>query len=98
MLSTFSANRLSHQPGVYALPDLVETYSGHRRHERPLRFQWQGAWRTVVQVLSRWQAPGGLGFTVLADDGLKYILEYNQDNDFWKVDTSPPERQTLHHF
>ncbi len=72
------------------MPDLVETYSGHRRHERPLRFKWQGAWRTVVQVLSRWQEPGGLGFTVLADDGQKYILEYNQENDFWKVGIFPP--------
>ncbi len=80
------------------MSDLVETYSGHRLHERPLRFQWQEAWQTVVQVLSRWQEPDGLGFTVLADDGLKYILEYNQENDFWKVGTSPPKRQTLHHF
>jgi hypothetical protein len=67
------------------LPDLVETYSGHRLHDRPLRFRLQGSWHTVVQVLSRWQEPGSLCFTVLAEDGLKYSLEYNKENDIWKV-------------
>ena len=64
---------------------LVETYSGQRVHERPLRFRQEGAWRTVVQVLARWQEPGVLGFRVLADDGQKYTLEYIQAQDVWKI-------------
>uniref|UniRef100_A0A7C3V3X7 Uncharacterized protein n=1 Tax=Desulfobacca acetoxidans TaxID=60893 RepID=A0A7C3V3X7_9BACT len=67
------------------MSDLVETYSGHRVHEKPLRFRRQGVWLAVVQVLSRWQEPGALGFTVLADDSRKYFLKYNQENDIWKV-------------
>ncbi len=74
------------------MSDLVETYAGHRLHEAPLRFQLQGAWHTVVQVLSRWQEPGTLCFTVLAEDGLKYSLEYNQENDIWKVGICRPGR------
>ncbi len=64
---------------------LVETYSGHRLHERPLRFRREGTWYQVVQVLARWQEPGVLGFRVLADDGQKYVLEYIQEQDIWKV-------------
>ena len=72
------------------MSDLVETYSGHRLHERPIRFQSQGVWRTVVQILSRWQEPGALGFTVLADNGQKYTLEYNQEHDIWEVGLCRP--------
>ena len=67
------------------LSDLVETYSGHRLHEMPLRFRQGGSWYTVVQVLARWQEPGILGFRVLAGDGEKYTLEYLQAQDIWKV-------------
>jgi hypothetical protein len=71
------------------LSDLVETYSGHRLHERPVRFQREGSWYTVVQVLDRWQEPGALCFRVLAGDGQKYLLEYNREDDFWKVGICP---------
>ena len=64
---------------------LVETYSGHRLHERPRRFCQEGGWYKVVQVLDRWQEPGVLGFKVLAEDDQKYILEYNKAQDVWKV-------------
>ena len=64
---------------------LVETYSGHRLHERPLRFRREGVWYRVIEVLDRWQEPGVLGFRVLADDGQKYVLEYIQEQDIWKV-------------
>lgn len=64
---------------------LVETYSGQRLHERPVRFRREGTWHTVVQVLDRWQEPGVLGFRVVADDGQKYMLEYSTEQDAWKI-------------
>jgi hypothetical protein len=67
------------------LSDLVETYSGHRLHEKPLRFQKQGSWYRVVKIVARWQKPGVLGFRVLAEDGKQYTLEYIQEQDVWKV-------------
>ena len=72
------------------MSDQVETYAGHRLHERPLRFQSRGVWHTVVQVLSRWQEPGALCFKVLADNGQRYTLEYNQEKDNWKVGLANP--------
>jgi hypothetical protein len=74
------------------LPDQVETYSGHRLHETPRRFQVQGSWHTVVRVLARWQEPELLGFTVLAEDGYKYTLQYIKEKDIWKVDIRPLEK------
>lgn len=71
------------------MADIVETYSGHRMHERPLRFQFGGAWQTVVKILSRRREPGLLGFTVLAADGRRYALYYNQADDVWKVTILP---------
>jgi hypothetical protein len=70
------------------LSDLVETYSGHRLHDRPLRFHTQGSWHTVVQVISRWQEPKFLCFTVLAEDGQKYSFKYIKEKDIWKVGIS----------
>lgn len=74
------------------MSDLVETYSGHCLHETPRRFQLQGVWHTVVRVLARWQEPEFLCFTVLAEDGQKYSLEYNKEKDFWKVDIYHPRK------
>jgi len=71
------------------LADLVETYSGHRVHERPLRFQFEGSWKTVVKIFSRRREPTALGFTLLADDGRHYALYYIQADDVWKVSILP---------
>jgi hypothetical protein len=77
------------------LTDLVETYSGHRLHEAPRRFQLHGSWHTVVQVLARWQEPELLCFTVLAEDGQKYSLEYIKEKDIWKVAQFPPPGKSV---
>ena len=74
------------------MPDLVETYSGHRLHETPLRFQLQGTWHTVVRILARWQEPESLCFTVLAEDGRNYSLEYIKEKDIWKVNIQCTEK------
>jgi hypothetical protein len=50
----------------------------------------QGAWLTVVQVRSRWQEPGILVFTVLAEDGQKYTLWYTPAQDIWETALSCP--------
>ncbi len=79
------------------MSDLVETYSGHRVHERPVRFHREGSWYTVVEVLARWQEPGALCFRVLAGDGQQYLLEYNQEHDFWKVGVCQSTTGRAHH-
>ncbi len=76
---------------VKGMADLVETYSGYRLHERPLRFRVEGSWKSVVKILSRWREPEGLGFTVLAEDGRQYRLNYNQKDDLWEASLMTPD-------
>ena len=66
-------------------PCQVETYSGHRLHERPRRFTWQGQWLEVGRVLRRWQEPDNLSFTVTANDSRCYLLRYHRHRDAWEV-------------
>ena len=35
----------------------VETYSGYKADERPVRFEWKGRKLEVTQVLDRWYGP-----------------------------------------
>ena len=64
----------------------VATYSGHRLHERPLRFTWDGKWLEVRQILEQSYGPGRLRFKVAAADGRRYLLTYDQNGDFWEVE------------
>jgi hypothetical protein len=66
-------------------PCQVETYSGYRVHERPRRFTRHGEWLEVRRVVSRWQEPGNLCFTVTADDSRRYLLKYRPQRDAWEV-------------
>ncbi len=66
-------------------PCRVETYSGYRLHERPLRFSWCGDWLAVHRVLARWQDPESLCFTVSASDSCAYLLKYYSCRDAWEV-------------
>lgn len=63
----------------------VETYSGARLHERPLRFFWQGRSLEVREVLASWHEPDHLTFKVTAEDGAAYVLRYYQTDDSWEV-------------
>jgi hypothetical protein len=70
-------------PGSH--PCQVETYSGYRVHERPRRFTWQGEGLEVRRLLSRWQEPENLCFTVSANDSRRYLLKYHPQRDAWEV-------------
>ncbi len=77
--------RFASQPGTFRL-DLaelsdnnnmkleVETYSGSRADERPVRFRIEGRPYAVEDVLDRWYEPDATYFKVRADDGNLYIL------------------------
>lgn len=68
-----------------AQPCQVDTYSGHRLHERPRRFTWQGQWLEVRRVLRRWQEPDNLSFLVTAADSRQFLLRYLRHQDDWEV-------------
>ena len=61
----------------------IETYSGYRADERPLRFVWDGRVVEIREVLRRWREPGAEYFRVLGEDGLRY--ELRRGGDEWVV-------------
>lgn len=63
----------------------VETYSGYRADERPLRFLLGEHWRQVVEVVDRWYGPGDQYFRVKADDGDLYILRLDEETQQWSL-------------
>ena len=64
----------------------VETYSGHKADERPLRFRLGERWLTVEEVADRWYDPDAVYFRVRADDGAMYILRHDERADTWTLE------------
>lgn len=52
----------------------VESYSGYRADETPLRFVWAGRKVVVRRMARRWLEPDAECFRVIGDDGLDYEL------------------------
>lgn len=69
----------------------VESYSGYRADERPLRFSFIGSGEPgayqVRDVLDRWYGMGYQCFKVRADDGNVYILRHEESTDRWRLDS-----------
>lgn len=69
----------------------VETYSGYRADERPLRFSFPGRSDApgykVEEILDQWYGVGYQCFKVRANDGNVYILRHEQAEDRWRLDS-----------
>jgi hypothetical protein len=81
----------------------VETYSGFKADERPLRFTVEKPRQGVApgadggaapariyevkEVLDQWYGPDYQCFKVLADDGNLYILRHEQAADTWSLES-----------
>jgi hypothetical protein len=63
----------------------VETYSGYKADERPLRFQLGERWIEVEEVIDRWYDPDAVYFKVRAGDGNVYILRRSQASELWTL-------------
>lgn len=64
----------------------VESYSGYRADERPLRFVMSGSTYEVVELEDRWYSPHATFFRVLASDGNRYVLCHDEQVDFWSLE------------
>jgi hypothetical protein len=64
----------------------VESYSGYRADERPLRFRLGERWLVVEEVVDRWYDPDAVYFRVRADDGAVYILRHIDGSDMWTLE------------
>ena len=63
----------------------VETYSGYKADERPLRLHLGERALDVVAVEDRWYSPGETYFRVLTGDGDRYVLLHIEAQDIWTL-------------
>lgn len=63
----------------------VETYSGFKADERPLRLHLGDRALEVVSVEDRWYSPGETYFRVLTDNGDRYVLRHTEAQDVWTL-------------
>jgi hypothetical protein len=64
----------------------VESYSGYKADERPVRFQLGDGWLAVEEVTDRWYDPDAVYFKVRAGDGNVYILRHREPEDTWTLE------------
>ncbi len=64
----------------------VETYSGYRADQRPTQFRAGDQVYKVREVEDQWYSPGAAYFKVLADDGNRYILRHEAEQDRWTLE------------
>ncbi len=65
----------------------VETYSGFKADERPLRFQLGERWLDVQEILDRWYDPDASYFRVRASDSGVYILRHTEPAGAWTLES-----------
>jgi hypothetical protein len=63
----------------------VETYSGFKADERPLRLHLGQRTLEVAQVEDRWYSPGETYFRVRVTDGDRYVLRHTEAQDVWRL-------------
>lgn len=63
----------------------VETYSGFKADERPLRLHLGERTLEVAAVEDRWYSPGETYFRVLTEDGDRYVLRHTEAQDVWTL-------------
>ena len=64
----------------------VDSYSGWRADERPIRFWLDDHSYFVEEILDQWYGPDALFFKVRADDGNHYILRRSDGVDAWSLE------------
>jgi len=64
----------------------VESYSGFKADERPLRFRLGERWLAVEDVIDRWYDPDAVYFKVWAADDATYILRHVDGSEVWTLE------------
>jgi hypothetical protein len=68
-----------------SIPIYVDSYSGYKANERPLRFELDGRGYEITDVEDRWQDPNAEYFKVRTTDGKHYLLRYEEHTDEWTL-------------
>jgi hypothetical protein len=67
-------------------PVRVESYSGYKAEERPVRIWLGDRVLEVKQVEDRWYSPGFTFFRVLVEGGDRYVLRREEAQDVWTLE------------
>jgi hypothetical protein len=62
---------------------LVETYSGYKADERPVRVTIGGQTVEVAEIEDRWYSPGATYFRVRLATGERYVLRRVEAQEVW---------------
>jgi hypothetical protein len=68
-------------------PVKVESYSGYRADERPLRFWLDNQLLVIAEVEDRWYSPGETYVRVRAQNGDRYVLRHVEAQDVWSIES-----------
>lgn len=72
----------------------VESYSGYKADERPVRLHLGERTLEVVAVEDRWYSPSETYFRVLTGDGDRYVLRHIEAQDVWSLTAYRAETQS----
>jgi len=63
----------------------VESYSGYKADERPMRLHLGHRVYEIAAIEDRWYEPGATYFRVLVEDGDRYVLRHEDAQDVWSL-------------
>jgi hypothetical protein len=64
----------------------VETYSGYKADERPVRVTIDGQAHEVAEIEDRWYSPGATFFRVRLANGERYVLRRVEAQEIWVLE------------
>lgn len=64
----------------------VQTYSGFKADERPLRLKLGQQTLEILEVEDRWYSPGETYFRVRVEGGDRYVLRHMEAQDVWTIE------------
>jgi hypothetical protein len=73
----------------------VESYSGYKADERPMRLIFKERIQEVIEIEDRWYSPGETYFRVRVETGEHYVLRHIEAQDTWSVEAYRSDRRNL---
>jgi hypothetical protein len=64
----------------------VQSYSGYKSDERPLRLKLGEQILEILEVEDRWYSPGQTYFRVRVKGGDRYVLRHVEAQDVWTIE------------
>jgi hypothetical protein len=75
----------------------VETYSGYKADERPVRVTLDGRVNEVAEVEDRWYSPGATFFRVRLANGERYVLRRIEAQEVWIIEAYRSSSRSASH-